>query len=286
MTDSAPLPSHHHYTYITIIALLVIATGFYELHNRSNEQYRKAMEETITTKFEQFGKSTQAQGHVVDYGEIAKIVQANMDPKLTAEIQRQNGTINNIAVALGEVKGVVAGLKPPSADTVRQADGSFNTTLEQNRGTLPPLTAVQLAYNAKDPNMKTALVGQWVPNDEMFNLKFVKWTGENGGFRSAAQLERTIKDHKSGSQIGSTETIPIVSSDSFFLKEDLQHVAPFPKYTFTLDTSIDLTKGYKGWEFTTTKWITRDWGTNVGYAVQGPNKQIKFGVSGNWGKHD
>lgn len=268
-----------HYVYITVIAVLVTAFTFYVIQNRSDEKYRKAMEETITTTFTRLGGAAQAQGHVVDYAQIAQLVKANMAPELMAEIQRQNGTINNIALAVGEVKGKISELKQPT-NTERMQDGSFKATLEQNRDGLPPLTSVSLAYDAKDPNMKTALRGQWIPNNEVFSLKFVKWTGENGGFRSAAQLERTVKDPTTGKQIGQSETIPITSNDSFFLKDDLRHVAPFPKYSLFIGSAIDTKTGQKTIAVIGDKYFTPNWSFTTGYV----NKAGLIGMRYTWGK--
>jgi len=165
----------------------------------------------------------------------------------------------------------------------RQVDGSFKIVLEQNRDTLPPLTSVSLTYDAKDPNMKTALQGKWIPNQEKFSIRTLKWTGPENGFKFATELDREVFSPDGKTKIGQTEHLNIISSDATFLKDDLAKIAPFPKWTVSLDTLIRLNDGKKGFDFGTTKWMTRKWGINTGYSQVGKDQQIKFGASFNIG---
>ena len=271
-------PVHHHYL-VSILGMIIIGiVSYYVTKSNSDEKYRKAMEETVTAVYKQLGVAAQAQGHVINYDEIAKRTKDLMAPQLLAEISKQNGTINMLASAVGKVEGKITDLKQPVV-VERQADGSFKVVLEQNRDGLPPLTNVAIDYNAKDPNIKTALVGKWIPNKEEFSLKFVKWTGEGGGFRSAAQLERNVFTPK-GDKLGQTETIPIISNDAFFLKDDLQNVAPFPKYTGFLGMAFDRDTGKKRPSFYLQKHLTRTFAITTGYV----NNGFILGGAYSWGK--
>lgn len=274
-------PVHHHYL-ITIVGMLIMGIVGYFIATRTKDKTQQAMQETNTTPFQTYGNAAQAHGTVVDYALIAKLTKGEMAPELYAAINKQNATINQLSIAVGRVDGKIENLKPPTV-MERQTDGSFKTVLEQNRGTaLPPLTSVSLDYNAKDPNMKTALQGKWIPYVENFKFKSIKYTGPAGGSKAAAEIERTVTN-SDGTQVGPTENIPIVTNEAFFLKDDFVHLAPFPKYTFTLDTVINLNDGKKGYDFNSTKWMSRNWGINTGFTKVGPEKLIKFGASINVG---
>lgn len=258
--------SQNHYVFTLILVALAVAGTIWYM-KEDQDRYRRALEETVRTQFATFGAAAQAQGHVVNYDELVKRAKAEIAPELMTEIRRTNGTLTSLSVAIAKVEGKIEGLKPPTVFT-RDPDGSFKTTLEQSRGALPPLTSLELDYNAKDPNPKTALKGNWKPYTENFDLKFLKWTGAEGGFRTAAQLERSVTDDK-GIQIGQKETIPIKSNEAYFLKDDLQRLAPAPKYSIFVGASVDTRTGKKSLAVIGDKYITRNFSITSGYVNGG-----------------
>lgn len=270
-----PLQQHH---FITVLAVAGTALITYILSTREDpEKLRIALESTISAQMEKFGKSTQARGNVLSEEQIlAKAKEAMGNELLRHGVQ--NGSINAVVTALAEVQGR---LQTIEQNQLRQrADGTYETTIAQKRDNLAPLTEVNLSFDPKNPG--STFRSQWSNNTERFTASFAQWRTSADGARAAVTLERKV--FKNNTQIGETEVLPITNNEAYFSKDAIAHIAPFPKYTFNVLTSIDTNSGAKGYWLGSTKWFTREVGVTLGYSKTGPNKQINFGAAVNVGK--
>ena len=227
--------------HILLLAGAVALTWW--LTRQDNEKYRQALSETANAQFQQISHDVaKLRGNVVSQGDLEKKVRDTMDPALNRFVSQQNGQFTNLAVAIGELRGAVTTLKPPTGGT-RADDGSFkDVTLSQNRDGAPPLTTVKLSYDPKQPGF-TGLSGQWSNNSEKFTTTLAGWRTEHDGMRSAVHLKREVIG-PDGKKIGE-EDIPQTSGDAFFSNDAIARTAPVPPYTLHIGSSYDKYTGRK-----------------------------------------
>lgn len=272
-------PVHHPQWFI----LLLVAGGAVGvtqyLTHLDNEKYRKALEDTVTAKMQKFGDATQNAGNAVSYEELVKKTAGILGPQMAAEISRTNGSIQSLALAVGEVKGQIQGLKqPPQGE--RLSDGSFTTTLEQNRGSKPSLASLDLKYDAKKPGL-TGLDGKWQDYKEVFTAGFGEWRTANDGVRSAVTLKRDVyKDDAKTLRVGSSEVIEIVNADAYFSTANIERMAPYPKYAIFVGGAVDSKTGKTNPSFLIDKYFYRDFMLTTGYV----NKGYVLGAKWTFGK--
>jgi hypothetical protein len=270
-------PTHHWFVLLLVAGCAVGITQY--LTHLDNEKYRKALEDTITARMQKFGDSTQNAGNAVNYDELVKRTASVLGPQMAAEISRTNGSIQSLALAVGEVKGQIQGLKqPPQGE--RLSDGSFSTSLEQNRGVKPPLASIDLKYDAKKPGL-TGLDGQWRDYKEVFTAGFGEWRTGNDGVRSAITLKRDVyRDEAKTQKVGPTEPIEIVNADAYFPTSSIERLAPFPKYGLFIGGAVDSKTGKTNPSILIDKYFYRDFMLTTGYV----NKGYVLGAKWTFGK--
>lgn len=266
MSDEKVVP---HKTHWFVVILVCVATFFITRYMsvQENDKYRKALEDTITARLEKIGTATQMQGNVVNYDELENRLRNSLGADLQRQLDRTNGTIQSVTNAIGEVKYQLANLKtPPTGE--RKDDGSFTTTLEQNRNNLPSLTSLSLSYDAKKPGL-TGLNGTWNNYSEVFNISHAEWRTSDDGLRAAARLKRTIYRDANKTQKVGEEEINIENADAYFSKENVEHMAPYPAYSVFVGSSFDKDTGRKHLAFYFDTRVTKRVGVTTGYVNQG-----------------
>jgi hypothetical protein len=272
-------PQSHPHWFVLLLACAATAGVVMYLNKADNDAYRKALEETVTAKMQKFGDTTQNQGNVVNYDDLAKRTASVLGPQMTAEIARTNGTMQSLAMAVGQIQGQLQGLKQlPQGN--RADDGSFTTSLEQNRGTNPSLAAVNLTYDAKKPGL-TGLTGTWQDYSEVFTAGFGQWKTSGDGLRSAVTLKRDVyKDNARTQKVGPTETINITNADAYFSTDQIEKMSPYPKYGLFIGGAVDSKTGKTNPSFLIDKYFYRDFMLTTGYV----NKGYVLGAKWTFGK--
>lgn len=253
---------------VGVLFLVLISCSLtYFFIQRSQEKYRLALEATISAEFKKLGNAYQAQGHVIDYADLEKRVSAALGPQVMAEIGKTNGTLQSLTTAVGEVRGSVERLQVPP-EGVKEKDGSFSTSLDQSRGGLPSLTTLKLQYDPKKEGL-TGLTGLWDNHTEKFSMSYGEWRTGADGARAAVSLKREVyKDPSKTIKLGE-EPIEIINADSFFSKDMIARVAPFPKYSIFLGGAVDSQTGKTNTSFYVEKHITRRFSITTGYVNRG-----------------
>lgn len=261
-------PIKFHWSILVLVIVITFVLTFYIL-DRKHEKERKAFEDTVSAEMKKLGNSLQARGNVLSYEDIEKKVRDSMGKEVLEEIKRTHGSIESLSTAVAVVKGQIADLKPPTTPGVRLADGSFKVVLDQNRLTLPPLTMVDLNYDATKPGL-TGLTGKWFNNTEVFTASFGEWRTSSDGVRSAVTLKRDVyKDPDRTQKVGSTENIEVLNADSYFTADMIRKYAPPPKYTIFFGGALDSKTGKTNPSFYIEKKFTREWGITTGYVNKG-----------------
>lgn len=278
--NTNPPSSSNHIVSITLLLAVAIGATWFLTKKNGDERVIAAINSTITAEQTKYGISTQSKGNVVDYAEIEKRLRASMGKELLAEIKKTNSSISTVNTAVGIIEGGVRDLKRGATliELPKTPDGSFTgVSLVQNRGPFPPLTTVNLDFK------NNKLSGKWINNTTELIISNAVWHTDDSGMRAAITAKMitylgTDKTIKLGE-----EEVPITQNNLYVSLPELRKLAPFPKWTITLDAVINLKDGKKGYDFNTTKWLTRKWGLNTGYTTVGPEKLIKFGTSVNLG---
>lgn len=274
--NNLPLPPTHHLLTAALVAIAIGVTWYFT--KQHNEKIQQAIKETVTAEMIKIGASTQSKGHVVDYAEIERRLKESMGRDLLGEIKKTNGTIASLNTAVGEVKGEVKGLKETKTGSVNVTpapDGSFSSLLQQNRGSLPSLTSINLDYKNQQ------LTGLWNNNTEVFTVGNTTWRTDNDGARAAVSLKRDVfTDAAKKNHLGKTEEIEIIDSNVFFPMSEIERISPIPKYTVYLGGSIDSKTGQKRIGGFITNHITKQIGITGGYI----NGGTMLGVSYTFGK--
>jgi hypothetical protein len=240
------------------------------------QKLETALKETLSAEFKKLGNSAQTREVLVDYSELESRLKVSLGKEVMDEIQRTNGRISSLTTAVGEVKASVENLKP--VEGTKTSNGSFSTSLEQNRGALPSLTTLQLNYDASQPGL-TGLKGAWLNNSEIFTASFGSWRTEKGGLRNAVSLKRDVYN-SAGVKIGS-EPIEVQNADSYISSDTIQSYTTPPKYTIFLGGSLDSrTKKTAPSVYIDTK-IYKNLGVTAGYVNHG----YLLGGSLSFGRH-
>lgn len=182
-----------------------------------------ALQETVEARFQQIGKASQAQGHVVDAQQLAFRVKEILAPELAREISRQGGRPISVVAATGDVPATV--LPHQAVPVVVQGPG-FAGTAVQDRGGLPPLTAAAFRFDPAE-----GLKVSWQNRAETFRLGFAQWRTGGDGLRAAARLSREVD--------GVAEEIPLTAADAYFPPSEIQRLAPVPLHGLALGLGRD-----------------------------------------------
>lgn len=254
-------------TALNLLILVGAVAATWWFTKQSNEKYMQALNETNTAHFQKLENHVaQLQGSVVTTGELEKKVRESMGPEFTRFVNQQNGTLTNLAVAIGELRGAITTLKPPVSGTKTEDGGFKDVNLAQNRDGAPSLTGVRLSYDPKQPGFG-GLTGQWINNAERFTASYGSWRTEHDGMRSAVKLKREVTG-PDGKKVGE-EDIPLVNGDSFFSTDMIARTAPTPKYTFMFGASYDNATGKKRTSALVGQQLTPTWGLATGYVNNG-----------------
>ena len=258
-----------------ILVLILAVGGTYYFLSKKQEKERRAFEETVTAEIKKLGNSLQAGGNIVSYQDLEKRMEASLGKKVTEEIRKTNGTLASLTTAIGEVKGQIVGLKP---QTGTFENGSFKIELEQNRLQLPPLSSINLNYDATKPGL-TGLTGNWKNYTEVFTMAFGEWRTSQDGVRSAVTLKRDVyKDSEKKEKLGS-ENIELGNAESYFSTDKIYKISTPPKYMVILGSVFDLKTGKKYPSFIFDTKINRSIGISTGYI----NKNYLLGFSYTFG---
>jgi hypothetical protein len=214
-----------------------------------------ALQDTLRAEFKLLGPSAQAQGHLLDYTELAKKVKETMGPELAAEIRKQGGRV----VASVQGTALVPGSEVSQhSDPPDLPNGGFDTTVVQGRPSgLPPLTEARLRYV---PNL--GLTTNWINYSEQYKLNFATWRTDKDGMRAGASLSREVFDPE-GKSLG-TEQIPLTGAEAFFPGSEVRRVESFPKYGIGLGIGRD-ELGRTRPNLIFEKHLTRNWSIMTGY---------------------
>jgi hypothetical protein len=239
---------------IIVLAVAVALTWWITKQNSSPSQ---GMTETQTAQLEQLTREvTQLRGNLLTQAELEKKVRAEMGADFAKQVAKQNGTLTNLAVAVGKVTGSVVGVIPPALPVT--PEGRFTgVTLVQPR--TPSLTSVTLDY---DPLKPDGLTGKWKMNTEKFTARFGEWRTEHDGIRNAVKFTREVYD---GDTKTGEENIPVENGDAYISTDAVNRTVPIAKYTFHVGSSYDNVTGKKRFAGLVGTQITNNQGITTGY---------------------
>lgn len=259
------LPKSH--ILLNLIVLVVSVFGTWYLTKQSNEKYIQAMNETNTAHFQQLENHiAQLQGNVVTTSDLERRVRSVMGPEFAKFVKEQNGTLTTLATAIGELRGEVANLKPPTSGSKTEDGGFKDVSLTQNRGAGPPLTEVKLSYDPKVSDLG-GITGRWLNNTERFSASYGAWRTEHDGMRSAVKLKREVIG-LDGKPVGE-EDINLTNGEAFFSTDMIARTSPTPKYTLMFGASYDNLTGKKHTSVMIGQQITPTWGVATGVVNNG-----------------
>lgn len=248
---------------VLAVALAVGLTWWFT--KQSNEKYLQALNETQTAQFQVLkNEIAQLRGNVLTQADLEKKVKETMGPEFVKFVSKQSGELTNLAVAIGELKGDVKNLRPPTGGTKTETGGFNDVILTQNRTI--PLTSIKLAYDPKLPGF-SGLTGNWTNNTEKFTAAYGEWRTEHDGSRAAVKLKREVFG-PDGGKVGEEE-VPLVSGDAYFSTPSIARTAPTPKYTFMAGLSYDTTTGKRSLAGLIGTQMTPTWGMATGYTNHG-----------------
>lgn len=256
MTAPAREPIRPWFVFTLMALSASIAWGVQE-HRHARQL--EALQETVEARFQQFGKATQAQGHVVDAQQLAFRVKEILAPELAREITRQGGRIVSTVAATGSVPASVLPHHP--VPVVVQGPG-FTGTAVQDRGGLPPLTAAAFAFDPAE-----GLKVSWQNRAETFHVAFAEWRTSGDGLRAAARLTREVD--------GKAEEIPLTTADAYFPASELQHLAPVPRWSAGFGVGRDAL-GRTRPNLLFERHLTRTWSLETGYVNGGGLALVKY----------
>lgn len=240
-----------------LMALSAFITWGIQEHRHAKQL--QALQETVEARFEQIGKATQAQGHVVDAQQLAFRVKDILAPELLREISRQGGRPVSVVAATGDVPATVL---PHQPVPVVVSGPGFTGTAVQDRGGLPPLTAAAFAF---DPG--EGLKVSWQNRAETFRLGFAQWRTGGDGLRAAARLTREVD--------GQAEEIPLTAADAYFPASEIQRLAPVPKWSVGFGLGRDAA-GRTSPNVLVERHLSRNWSIETGYVNRGGLALVKF----------
>jgi len=195
----------------------------------------QAIAQTQMAQFQALSdKVDQLAGHVVTQSDLEDKVKAQMGSAFSAAVAKQDGTLTNLATAVGQIQGQLSAMGQTTVQ--KTPTGGFSTTLNQDRGAAPPLTSVNLTYDPTSSGLKS----QWDNHTEKFTASYGEWRTSGDGARAALTLSRDVYN---GSVKVGTEQIPLVNGDAYFSQSDIARTAPTPKYTFMIGSSYDMQTG-------------------------------------------
>jgi hypothetical protein len=223
--------------HLIMLVLAVLITWYVTKHTAPSQ----AITETQMAQFQALSdRVDQLAGHVISQSDLESKIKAAMGSAFTSAVAQQNGTLTNIATAIGQIQGQLAALKvTPNTGTKTAAGGFQDVKIEQNRNGAPPLAGVTLAYDPAQPGV-TGISGVWNNHTEKFVAQYGEWRTASDGARSAMTLNREVYD---GSAKVGEEKIPLINGDAFFSVNDIARTAPSPKYTFLVGSSYDVQAG-------------------------------------------
>lgn len=236
-----------------LLGAALAAVSVWAWKERQQRQQVQAVVETAEAQFKRLGNAYQAQGHVVDYDELARRVKAAMGP----QVARQGAALTELVEAVGHVRASQNQAAPVPL-TPTAAPSTFQATLPQLR-TGPSLTTAQVLF---DPTARTA-TATWQNHQENFTVSFAGWRTEHDGLRAAARLQRDVRS-QAGEVIG-REDIPLVSCDAYLSPQEVLRAAPVPKWDFGTGMSVDPRSGVRRPALYVGRYLNQEWKISTGY---------------------
>lgn len=243
----------HHMPYkAKLILFLVIAASLaglvsYMVNLRSEMLAERQARATLQQDFHSY-----KDGSAVTKNDLqpARAVQISgqdiFGPDVARDMKGRNAQLDSLNQSIGEIRASVNTLQQNLAQFGKSRNETTGAltgyTLQESRPAgAPPLAAVSISYDPRQPNPALAFQGTtWNHNNEKFEMATGQWQSKkDGGFINTVKLTRTVRTADPNNPGGwitlGTENIPIESGSTIYSPEGIAkgQIAP-PKWMILL----------------------------------------------------